>query len=335
MKAPAPTTLTPTELGVLRALEAHDGFVSGEELGAALGVTRAAVAKAVAELRALGYVLESSTRRGHRLAGRTELLVPWEVAAGLETAHFGQVSHHYREAASTQAIARSLAEDGAPHGTLVVAEAQTAGRGRLGRAYACPPGGSWTTVIVRKPFSPSLGPLVSLAAGVAVADAVTAVLPGAAVMLKWPNDVLIAGRKVAGTLTEMVAEEQAVHYLLAGTGINANFPASELPADVHERATTLRDVAGHDIDRLALLRRYLVRFEQLCEAVAAGDGAEVLRQWRAWPNTLGQRVAVSLPGREFEATAEELDDSGALLVATATGERLRIAAADVVHLSPR
>ena len=334
MTADVESTMTGTQRAVLATLGGSGEFVSGEEIGAGIGVSRAAVAKAVAELRGMGYGIESSTRRGHRLVSRSALLLPSEVEDGLATSELGRFVQHYREVESTQTIARRLAEAGAPHGTLVIAETQNGGRGRLGRAYVCPAGGIWATMVVRRAFAPSLGPLISLAAGVGVAEAIRETAPGLDVMVKWPNDVLVSGRKVAGTLTEMVAEDQVVHYLLVGSGINVNFGGEELPAEVRETATTLRDQLGCEANRKRLLQAYLRRFESYCNAVVDGRGGEVLAAWNALPNTVGRRVRANLRERSFEGLATGLDDAGELIVARDDGEVEHVTAADVVHLSP-
>lgn len=325
--------MSPTQAAVIERLWAADGaFVSGEDLARGLGLSRAAVAKAVAGLRKSGYAIESRPRMGHQLAERPDLLLPVAISAGLETEHFGRTVSYHDTIDTTQAVARALAEDGAAHGTLVIAEQQTHGRGRLSRRYVSPRGGIWATLIVRRPFPPPSLSLVSLAAGVAIAEAIRgqADLP---VMLKWPNDVLIAGRKVAGTLIELAAEENAIHYLLVGTGINVNVEPEALPAELSSIATTVRAEAGHPIDRARLLQAYLLRFEALCAAILEGEEDAVLAAWKALPNSLGRRVQVSAGTRTIAGTATGLSDRGALLVDTGAGRIEEIVVGDVTHAS--
>jgi BirA family biotin operon repressor/biotin-[acetyl-CoA-carboxylase] ligase len=262
---------------------------------------------------------------------RPDLLLPFELDDGLRTEQLGRVVDHHQVAVSTQPIARRLAGDGAVHGTIVIAERQTGGVGRLGRAYECPAGGIWCSLILRGPIAPSLGPLVPLAAGVAVAQAIRAET-GLPVELKWPNDVLVRGRKIAGTLTELAAEDQAVHYLIVGTGINVNVPLAALPEPLHPLATSVLAETGAPTRRVPLLQRYIERLEDLWECIANGDGHAVIDAWRALPNTIGRRVAASTLGRTFKGQAIDIDDSGALLVETADAVVERVIAADVVHL---
>lgn len=325
--------MSPTQAAVIARLWTADGaFVSGEELARSLGLSRAAVAKAVAGLRKAGYAIESRPRVGHQLREKPDLLLPVAIEAGLATAHFGRTVSYHDAIETTQVAARALAEDGAAHGTLVVAEQQTHGRGRLSRHYVSLRGGVWATLIVRRPFPPPSLSLVSLAAGVAVAEAIRdqADLP---VTLKWPNDVLIAGRKVAGTLIELAAEENAIHYLLVGTGINVNFETEALPAELWPIATTIQAEAGHPIDRVRLLQAYLLRFEALCAAILDGEEAAVLDAWKTLPNSLGRRVQVTAGTRTIAGIATGLSDRGALLVDTGVGGVEEIVVGDVTHAS--
>ena len=259
---------------------------------------------------------------------RPDRLLPAEVLAGLRTARLGRHVHHLETAPSTQDVARALAERGAPHGTLVVAEEQTAGRGRVGRAYACPRGGIWCTLLLRGPVAPAVAPLVSLAAGAAAARAIQAET-GLAPLLKWPNDVQVRGRKVVGILTEVVAEEQAVHWFLLGTGVNANVDPAAFPADLRPLATSLAAELGRPVSRPRLLQRYLLELEALYDRLLAGDRTAVLAAWRALPNILGRRVRASLWEGTMEGAAAGLADDGSLLLRTAGGETVRITAGDV------
>jgi BirA family biotin operon repressor/biotin-[acetyl-CoA-carboxylase] ligase len=322
---------TGTQEEILRCLAAARGsFVSGQDLGVRLGLTRAAVAKAVDGLRRTGYGIDSSPHRGHRLVTRPDLLLAYELADGLETVSLGRVVHHYAVVGSTQLVARGVAEAGAPHGTIVIAEEQTAGRGRLGRAYTCPPGGLWCTLILRGPLPISRAQLVGLAAGVAAAETI-AVQTSLAPTLKWPNDVLVAGLKVAGILAEMTAEEQSVHYLLVGAGININIRTDQFPAELRSVATSLSIQLGAPSDRRTFLQAYLLRLEQLYQGLLLGPGA-VIDAWRRLPNTLGRRVRAQLWDGEVEGRAAEILPDGALLIEQASGTHLRVGTGDIVHI---
>lgn len=318
-----------TQARVLERLATRFGeAVSGEEISRDLGLSRAAVAKAVDGLRRLGYAIESTPHVGHRLLERPDLLLPAEVTAGLGTRRLGRHVHHVPAAASTQDVARSLAERGAPDGTLVVAEEQTAGRGRMARPYFCPTGGIWCTLLLRGPLAPAAAPLVSLAAGVAAARAIAEVA-GLTPMLKWPNDVLVHGRKAVGILTEVVAEEQAVHYLLLGTGFNANIDPAAFPPELRSLATSLSAELGRMVDRRVLLQRYLLQLEALYDGLRAGDRRTVVGAWRGLPNMLGRRVRASLWNETLEGRALSLEDDGSLIVEPDGRDAVRVTAGDI------
>ena len=317
-----------TQAHVLELLAASPAPVSGAGIGRTLGVTRSAVAQAVAGLRGLGYTIVSTPHVGHHLLARPDRLLAAEVTAGLHTRRLGQVVHAFDEVTSTQDVARALADGNAADGTLVVAERQSAGRGRLGRQFICPPGAIWCTLVMRGPLAVRVAPLVGLAAGVAVARAIDAVT-GLHTTLKWPNDVLVDGRKVAGILTEATVEEQAVHYVLLGTGINVNFSPSEFPPALRRTATTLAAACHGPVDRRALLQRYLLELEPLWDRLLAADAVPVVEGWRAHANLIGQRVRADLWGTSIEGVATRLDDSGALIIQPDAGAAVAVTVGDV------
>lgn len=320
-----------TQARILRLLVTSEVPRSGEAMSGELGITRAAIAKAIDGLRALGYIVESTPRVGHRLVARPDRLLPFEVTDGLRTHRLGHAVHHLERTASTQDVARELIRDGAADGTLVVAEEQSEARGRLSRSYVSPPGGIWCTLILHGPLNPAVASYVSLAAGLAAARAIDEV-SGLQTTLKWPNDVLIGERKVTGILTEAMSEEQAIHYVLLGTGINANMSTSALPPAVRATATSLSADARRPVDRRRLLQRYLEAFEPLWDRLLAGDGSPVIAGWRAHRNILGRRVRADRWGAPIEGVATGLDDDGALLVTPDDGEAVRITVGDVQAL---
>ena len=321
-----------TQLTVLRMLADQPGVdVSGERMSTALGISRSAVAKAIGTLREMGYDIDSSPARGHRLLGRPDLLLPFEVLDGLRARSFGRVVEHHLRIASTQTRARALAELGEPDGTLVVAEEQTVGRGRVDRAYFCPPGGIWFTLIVRGPLGLAHAPLVSLATGVAMGRAVTET-SGLPAVLKWPNDLLVDGLKVCGILTELVAEEQTMRYMLVGVGLNANIAGEAFSDELRAIATSLSAEAGRPIDRRVLLQRFLTELEAFVDQLRANDFAAIVEAWRAHPNFLGEPVRVSrAEGAPFlEGRALRLNDDGSLALRTLAGDVVDVTAGDVM-----
>ncbi|MFB6124039.1 MAG: biotin--[acetyl-CoA-carboxylase] ligase [Haloferacaceae archaeon] len=304
-----------TRRAVLDALAA--GPVSGPELADRLGVSRAAVWKQVDALRDAGFDVESADE-GYVVTG-----VPDYGAAAIEYGLDAPYRVEYHDSvASTNDRARELAAEGASN-AVVVADEQTGGRGRLKRAWSSPPGGVWASLVLRPDRPPAHVPVFTLAAAVAVARACREA--GASAVIKWPNDVLVAGseRKLAGVLTEMEGEADRVSWLVVGTGVNANVDADALPPE----ATSVRAEAG-DVDRRRFVQRLLETFHDLW-----ADPDAVLPAWRRLSVTLGRKVRVETATETIEGEAVDVTFPGALVVRTAEGERT-IHAGECEHLRP-
>ena len=292
-----------------------DGPVSGPEMAADLDVSRAAVWKHVEALREAGFGIES---RGD---GYVLSSVPEFGAGSVEYGLSAPVDVEYHDSIpSTNDRGRELAVSGAD-GVAVLADEQTGARGRLDREYASPSGGIWLSLVRRPDLPPARVPIYTLAAAVAAAEALRGV--GVDAEIKWPNDVLVDGEKLVGILTEMEGEADRVSWIVVGIGINANVDGSAVP----EAATTVREQVG-DVDRAALTRDLLERFEELVSAPE-----DVLPAWRAAASTLGRRVRVETPGGEVVGEAVDVEFPGTLVVATEDGER-RVSAGDCEHLRP-
>lgn len=307
-------------------------FTSGEELAQELGLSRTAVWKQVEALRRKGYVIEAKARAGYRLLQAPDRLYPEELAPHLGGLRLGRVVFYRERVDSTMELARVLAEEGAPEGTLVVAEAQERGRGRLGRPWASPLGlGLWFSLVLRPTLVPAQAAKVTLLAAVAGARAVemvTRLAPG----IKWPNDLYLQGRKVAGILTELKGQADAVDYLILGVGINVNQQEKDFPLSLRHLATSLYLAGGERVDRVRLLATYLREFEHRYDAWQGGSQEDWLREWHERNITLGRPVRVSFLAEHFRGVALALDSDGGLIVATGDGERRVFHAGDVTLL---
>lgn len=304
---------------VLAGLKGQFGcYVSGEELSRLLQVSRTAVWKYIGSLREDGYEIESSPRLGYRLVSVPDLLLPLEIQDGLKTSVVGKQIYYRRTIDSTNRLARELAAAGATEGTVILAEEQLAGRGRLGRSWVSPAGGIWLSLIMRPQLAPHKAQLVTLLAAVAAVEATemtTGLVPG----IKWPNDLLLGGRKLAGILTEVSAEMERVNYLVLGIGLNANLTAEHFQGELTDSATSLLLETGQLVSRVTWVQNFLKVFEQAYLPVQEQGFAGVLACWRRYSVTLGRDVIVSLSGRSIHGTALEIDEQGALLVKTAAG----------------
>ena len=313
-----------------------DGPVSGPALADRLGVSRNAVWKHVEALRDAGFAVESGDD-GYALESIPEF--------GGEAVEYGQDAfavEYHDSVGSTNDRARELARSGASE-TVVLADEQTGGRGRLERAWSGPSGGIWMSVLLRPDLPPAGAPILTLAAAVAVTKAAREVGVGASI--KWPNDVLVSnanegtsdgsddvsapgdgergGAKLAGVLTEMEGEADRVSWLIVGVGINANVDADALP----EGATSVREQVG-DVNRREFVQRLLAEFDAL-----RSDPEAVLDEWRALADTLGRRVRVETPSREVVGEAVDVEFPGTLVVETGEGT-VRVSSGDCEHLRP-
>lgn len=297
---------------ILELLRRQEGFLSGEDIGRELSITRAAVWKGIKKLREEGYEIEALTNRGYRLTNPETMYNKRELEQGLKTKTMGQTIYFYEETDTTNNRARELALEGAPEGTLVVAEKQTAGRGRRGKVWESPLGtGIWMSLVLRPQIMPAEASVLTLLCGLATAEAIEAET-GLSAGIKWPNDILINGKKAVGILTEMDCEMSEVHFVIPGIGINVN--TASFPPEIAEIATSLYLECGKTVSRRRLVHRVLERLEEHYETfLRTGSFAAMLEDYRKHCITLGKEVHVL--GREpFFAEALDITPEGELLV---------------------
>lgn len=317
------------ETGLLAILRAAGGRpVSGQVLARELGVTRAAVWKKVEALREAGQPIEAIRRQGYRLAPTVDALTAATVVDKLATAVVGRPCVFVPSLASTNAEARRLAGLGCPEGLTVVADEQTAGRGRRGRAWLSPPGvGIWLSVVLRPPCSPAEAVPFSLGVAVAVSRAVERVA-GARPAVKWPNDLLLNGRKFCGILTELIGQETGVDHLVAGIGLNVLTPREAFPDELRSGATSLA-AEGFSCPRADLARAVLEELEGVYRTFLTGAFDRVVAEWRERSAILGRRVRVQAAAGWVEGVAEDVDGDGALILRLVDGTRRRFVSGEV------
>ena len=301
---------------------AGDNFTSGESIAGGLGISRTAVWKHIQKLRESGYEILSHARRGYKLKDAPDLLLPGEIQIGLETQIIGKEMHYEPSLDSTNRIAKALAYHGAPEGTIVVAEEQQSGKGRLERNFFSPRGkGIWFSIILRPKFLPHDAPKFTLMAAVAVAEAMNRfdLKPE----IKWPNDIMFDNRKLVGILTEMTGEFAKISYLIIGIGINVNISRDEFPEELQNIATSLSEMAGGEISRVKFFRAVLEEFDKLYRLVNAAGFDKIIELWKKYNVTLGKNICViSLDdGKNFAGKAVDLNADGALVVETEDGLR--------------
>jgi BirA family biotin operon repressor/biotin-[acetyl-CoA-carboxylase] ligase len=299
-------------------------WVSGEEMASRLGISRAAVWKQIKSLRAKGFEVESSTKKGYRLVSKPDLLDPDLLRSGLKTRCLGREIYCHIELGSTNEYARSIAAH-CKDGTVILAETQTAGRGRLSRPWSSPQGGIWMSLILKPEIPLAQAYRINMAVSVALARAIYG-LYGLKADIKWPNDLLINDRKLCGILMEISAEVDRLDFALIGIGLNANVDVSGFPEDW--RVTSLSKELGHSVSRTKLIQRIL---QEVDEAYDKMSSEEIYEEWRDRSATLGRYVRITSPSGDLEGEAVALSTDGALYIETDKGIK-RILAGDCIHL---
>ena len=317
---------------ILRLLRTHPSdFVSGEEISRLLKLSRTAIWKRVRNLRTVGYVIEALPRRGYRLIQSPDLLLPSEIDPLLRTEWMGKKVHYFNSVDSTNSTAYQLALDGAKEGEVVIGESQEKGRGRLGRQWVSPPFlNLYLSVVLRPKIPPHQASLITFMAAVAAAETIER-HSGLTPSIKWPNDLLLREKKVAGLLNEIHSETDRIHFIILGIGVNLNMDAKEFPKDIRTQATSLKAEKGQPVSRKAFAALLLEELERWYEIFLKEGGTPVLKAWRDRAQIQGKEVRVTSFDEVLIGRAVDVDSDGALILETRGGERKRIVAGDVEY----
>lgn len=315
---------------ILELFRSGEAVVSGAALSRILGVSRTAVWKHVKALRGNGYRIEAVPARGYRLLSSPEVFTSLDISAGLATKRIGSSIVCLKETESTNQVAFKMAEEGAREGTVVIADAQSAGKGRLGRVWLSPAGVNlYCSVVLRPSIAPVAACQLTFLSVVAVARAIescTTLKP----LIKWPNDILIDGKKVAGLLNEMNAETEKVNFVVLGIGVNLNVRMSDLGEGVlRHPATSLLEAGGVEVNRAEFTRVLLRELDRLYDRFLAEGEGPVRAEWLERSAIRGRSVRVSQVNREFTGVVQGVDSFGALLVKLADGTVETVLSGDV------
>jgi len=315
---------------ILRLLKEHrPEYVSGEDICRSLEVTRTAVWKHIQALREDGYEIEARPRAGYLLVCVPDRLYAEEIRDGLGTEFIGRHVYYCSSVSSTNDVAIELAQKGVPDGSLVVAEEQTGGRGRLSREWYSPRyKGIWFSLVLYPSVTPAEAPRVTMVTAVALALAVRKVT-GVPVGIKWPNDLLVKGKKFCGILTELGAELDKINYLVMGAGINVNQDPADFPQELRDIATSLKIEAGAEIARVGLLQSLLAEFEYWYRLWLEQGFGNVLKKWKELSVSLNCPVRIHTLNKTWDGWAEDVDEEGALLLRLPDGKLQRLLAGDV------
>ncbi len=306
-------------------------FLSGEEISRRLKVSRTAVWKRIQRLRTLGYEIEASTRSGYRLIRSPDLLTPSEIKPFLKTKWIGKRIHHFQTLDSTNSKAYELALNGAEEGEVVIAESQEKGKGRLGRQWFSPPFlNIYVSLILRPKIPPHRASLVTLMAAVATAEAIrnfSGLLP----LIKWPNDILLRDRKVAGLLNEIQSEVDRIHFVILGIGVNLNMDEKMFSKEIRNVATSLKIETGQAVSRKDFLQSLFLELESWYAMFLKEGSAVILKAWRDRAHIKGKQVKVTSFGETLVGRAIDVDSDGALLLEIEDGTQKRVVAGDVEY----
>jgi BirA family biotin operon repressor/biotin-[acetyl-CoA-carboxylase] ligase len=318
---------------VMEILEKSDGPVSGEAISNELGITRSAVWKHINELRMMGYDISSSQKEGYRLTRMSSKLLPYEIHKKLQTKFIGKKMRYLENTPSTIWVGKQLCAEGdleKMHGMVIIAEEQTGGVGRMGRAWVSPSGGIWVTIVLKPHIPIDHVFMITMAGSVAVARAIRKEFDLGA-LIKWPNDIFIGNKKVAGLLLELAAEADNVHYCLLGMGIDANVPISQFSLALQNNITSISAELGHEVDRASFLARILKEFESHYLLIESGEYDTIIREWKSLSCTLEHRVDIRTLKNSFSGEAVDIDEYGALIIRKDNGKLERVIAGDCFH----
>jgi len=299
-------------------------WVSGEEMARRLAISRAAVWKQVQTLRQRGYEISSSTGKGYRLTKKIDLLDADRISRSLKTGWLGRDMHIYDEVSSTNAAALALVSS-YRNGTVILAETQTQGRGRLSRPWASPPGGIWMSLVLKPSMALNHVYRINMAVSVALCRALSSIF-GLDAGIKWPNDLLIRELKICGILMEVGAQVDRLDYAVVGLGLNANNDLSQFPAEW--RSSSLAAELGHGIDRCDLICRILEEIEVAYENLGSN---EIFEEWRSRSLTLNRQVRITSAAGDLVGEVVDLAEDGALILQVGEVQK-RVLAGDCIHL---
>ncbi len=326
----------PGLLKVLKFLQTHNTeYLSGQDLSDVLRISRVAVWKHIKKIQELGYTVESKQKMGYKLTSNSELLLPWEITTNLKTKIIGKHAYYFDSIDSTQNQALKMAEDVVNNGVVIVAAKQTGGRGRSGRKWVSPKGGIWISIILHPTFDISITTLFPIASALALSIAIEktfSIQPE----LKWPNDLTIKGKKVAGMLVDVSLESNKIENLVLGVGINFDVNAKQIEKSL-KGTPNFYGVASlsdqkQNIKPIQLVQTFLIELEKIYKSLNAKQTKKIISEWTVRSSTIGKNVELNTSDSKIKGKAIKIDDDGALVVSE-NNKNHRIIAGDIIHLS--
>lgn len=313
---------------VLKMLRSTDGYVSGQEICEKFGVSRTAVWKVIRQLQEEGYQVEAVRNRGYRITGGPDVITAEEIESLLNTRWAGRPVVYSDETDSTNLRAKRLGDDGAPEGTLVITEHQTAGRGRRGRVWESAGGGIYMSLLLRPDITPDQAPMLTLVMACSVAEGILECAPGTDVRIKWPNDIVADGKKLAGILTEMSTQIDYINHVTIGVGINVNM--KKFPPEIEKTASSLYLETGKTLKRAPLAVSVLKCFEEnYMRFTESGDMTGLMEKYSRFLINKGREVCISEKDMTYTALAEGINRKGELVVRKEDGTVASVCSGEV------
>ncbi|MGI9567202.1 MAG: biotin--[acetyl-CoA-carboxylase] ligase [Nitrosopumilus sp.] len=321
---------------VLQFLQTHNTeYLSGQDLSDVLRISRVAVWKYIKKIQELGYTVESKKKRGYKLTANSDALLPWEIKPGLRTKFIGRQIYYYDSIDSTQNQALKLADNIENNGVMVVAARQTGGKGRLGRAWISPEGGIWLSIILHPKFDISITTLFPIASALALSKAVEKLFK-VSPELKWPNDLTIKGKKLAGMLVDVSMESNKIESLVLGVGINfdvnVKYVEKSLRGNSNYYGVASLGEQNKKIKPVRLVQTFLVELEKIYELLSTKQTSKIISEWTKRSSTIGKTVEIQTNHEKIKGKAVKIDEEGALIVSE-NGRTDRIIAGDIIHLA--
>lgn len=318
---------------VLQFLKAHRlEHLSGEDLSEVLHISRVAIWKHIKKIQSLGYKIESKQNLGYRLIDTTNLLLPWEIMEDLKTKQIGNKVYYFDSVDSTQSFATNIAKSQNEFGAVIIAESQTLGKGRLGRQWVSPKGGVWLSVILQPKFDISKITLIPFAVAIALSNAIEKSLK-IKTELKWPNDLTIRGKKVAGIIIDASIESTRIESIVVGVGINFKIKPKEIEHRIKQKGnfygveTLVRDDKTKPVK---LVKAFLEELEDILQELERGKAQSIIAQWTKKSSTIGRQITVNSSGTKTTGKAIRLDRDGTLVIKSGTKTRW-ITSGDISH----
>ncbi|MDC0639119.1 biotin--[acetyl-CoA-carboxylase] ligase, partial [Nitrosopumilus sp.] len=305
-------------LRVLKFLKEHNTeYLSGQDLSDVLHISRVAVWKHIKKIQALGYTVESKQKEGYKLTKKSDLLLPWEITTELDTRLLGQQAYYYDSIDSTQTEALKIANESNKEGTIIIAEKQTGGKGRSGRKWVSPKGGIWFSIILHPKFDISNVTLFPIASSLALSNAIEKTCK-ITTELKWPNDLTIKGKKLAGMLVDASLESNKIENLVLGVGINFEVNSKEIEKALKNTpnfygVTSLSD-QKNKIKPIQLIQSFLLELEKIYEQLNNNQRRKIVSKWTERSSTIGKKIEVDTYQGKIKGDAIKIDDDGGLVV---------------------